>query len=105
GLTGVSQHLLALLFVSSFHTYYQRHIEVNRFAGSYHPSGDNVTTHNAAKNINQNSYDIFITKHDFKCLSHFFGTRPPTYIKKVSGFATKQLNRVHGSHGQTGTIH
>src|SRR5690606_14366580 len=67
--------------------------------------GDDVATHDAAKDVDQNAFDVRVRGDDLECLGHFLFGGAATNVEEVRGLGAEQLDNVHGGHGQTGAIH
>src|SRR5690606_13431793 len=92
GRAGFGQLLLAEFFVGALHAHNKRHTEVYSLACSDNALGDNVATHDAAEDINQNGFDAFVLKHDLEGFGHFFGRSATANVEEVGGLAAKQLD-------------
>src|SRR5690606_25168259 len=69
-----------------------------------HALGDDVAAHDAAENIHQDGLDAAVLQHDLEGFRDLLGRRTTAHVQEVGGFATEQLDGVHGRHGQARAI-
>src|SRR5690606_37676211 len=96
---------LAQLFIRSFHADHERDAQIYRLASADHAFGNDVATHDAAKDIDKNRLYTFVLEHDLKGFGHFFSRSAAAHIQEVGWLAAEQLDGVHGSHRQTRPVH
>src|SRR5574343_708696 len=103
--TGILQDLLADLFVGALHADDQRHGQVGFLGSSDDAGGDGVATHDAAEDVDQNALDLGVLEHDLEGFGDLLGRGAAADVEEVGRLGAEQLDRVHGGHGQTGTVH
>src|SRR3989339_573132 len=101
----VLQHLLAQLFVGALHAHDQRHIQVGGLASGDDAGGNGVALHDAAKDVDQNGLDLGVFQHDLEGFRNLLGGGTAAHVQEVGGLGTKQLDGVHGRHGQASAVH
>src|SRR5690606_23021381 len=104
GQARLGQQLLAQLFVGALHADDQRYAEIDGLARGNYAFGDNVATHDAAEDVDQYGFDTLVLEHDLEGFGDFFRRGAAADIKEVGRLAAKQLDGVHGCHGQARTI-
>jgi hypothetical protein len=75
-----------------------------RLAGRDHAGGDRVALHDAAKDVDQDGLDLLVLEHDLEGFGDLLGRGAAAHVQEVGRLGAKQLDGVHGGHGQTGAI-
>src|SRR5574343_367760 len=101
----ILEDLLAQIFVGALHTNNQRYRQLGFLGCCNHAGGDGVATHDAAEDVNQNALDLRVLEHDLEGFGHLLGRGTATDVEEVGRLGAEQLDGVHGSHGQTGTVY
>src|SRR5688572_7817924 len=98
------QDLTSLLDVGSLEPDHYRNFKTQRFGGFHYSAGDDIATHNAAKDVNQNSTHVFIGQQNLKGVLYLLGIGAPPDIQEVGGTSSGQFDDIHGRHSQTRAI-
>src|SRR5690606_28276168 len=104
GQARLGQQLLAELFVGALHAHDQRHTEVHGLARGDHAFGNDVATHDAAEDVDQDGLDAVVLEHDLERFGDLLGRGAAADVQEVGRLAAEQLDGVHGGHGQAGAI-
>jgi hypothetical protein len=56
------------------------------------------------KMFDQNRFDLGVLQHDLESFGDLLGGGAAAHIEEVGRFCAKQLDGVHGGHGQTRTV-
>src|SRR6056297_2887792 len=86
--------LLALFDVGAFEADNQRHLEAHFLDRGDDALGDHIAAHDAAEDVDQNTFDVVIGGDDLEGLGDFFLGGPAAYVKEVGGFGTVKLDDV-----------
>ena len=103
--SALGQEGSALFDISAFEADDEGDGNLHGGGGSDDAPGDNVTVHDAAKNVDQDSPDILITEDDFECLGYLLFSGASTDVEEVGRVSAKVLDDVHGGHGQAGAVY
>src|SRR5690606_11443096 len=66
--------------------------------------GDHVAAHDATEDVDEDGLEVGVAQHDLEGLGDLLGGRAAADIEEVRGFATEQLDGVHGGHRQARAI-
>src|SRR6056297_1733736 len=102
---GIRDDFLAFFDVGAFQTHNQRHFQAHFFYGGNNAFGDHIAAHDAAKDVDQNAFDLRIGGDDLERLGHFFLGGATAHVKEVGWFRTIQLDDVHGRHRKARAVH
>src|SRR5690606_31376666 len=105
GQARVGQQLLAQLFVGALHAHDQRYAQVDGLARGDHAFGNDVATHDAAKDVDEDRLHTLVLQHDLEGFGDLLGRGATADVQEVGGLTAEQLDGVHGCHGQAGTVH
>jgi hypothetical protein len=64
-----------------------------------------VAAHDAAEDVHQDGLHCGVLQDDAEGFLHAGGVGRTTDVEEVGGFATAELDDVHGGHGEAGTVH
>ena len=103
--TRFRENLLAGFFVGALHADHQRHGQADRLGSSDHAFGNGVALHDAAEDVDQDGLHVLVLQHDLEGFGHLLGGGTAAHVEEVGRLAAVQLDRVHGGHGQAGTVH
>ena len=99
------QHLTSQLSVVSFQSHHYRHLDSHLLDSANDAFCDQVATHDAAKNIDQHGFHIFVRQNNFKCLGDpLFGSATAN-VQKVGRRTAMKLDDIHRPHCQTGAVY
>src|SRR5690242_17694702 len=79
------------------------HIELRN--GIDNSLGNNITSHDTAKDIDENCRHFGIRADNFKGISDLLSRCPTADIQKVCRLTAMEFNYVHGSHCQSSAIY
>src|SRR3546814_6597858 len=79
---------------------HQRHAKIDGLARSDHAFGNDVATHDAAEDVDQDGLDAFVLEHDLEGFCDLLGSSAAAHVQEVGRLAAEQLDGVHGGHGQ-----
>src|SRR5262249_40571048 len=65
---------------------------------------EDVTAHDSAENIDQDTADPGIRENDLEGVGYSFFGRPTPDIEEIGRFPTAEFDNIHRSHGQTGAV-
>src|SRR5690606_5651849 len=65
---------------------------------------DHVAAYDATKDVDEYGFNIVVRQNNFERFNYTFFGRTTAHIEEVGRLATVQLNNVHSTHSQTGTI-
>src|SRR5690606_915071 len=74
-------------------------------AGGDHTFGDGVALHDAAEDVDQDALHFRVLQHDLEGFGDLLGRGATAHVQEVGRLAAKQLDGVHGRHGQAGAVH
>ena len=80
-------------------------MDVERAHGFHHAGGQAVAAQDAAENVDQHCAHVGVAEDDLESLAHLLGAGAAAHVEKVGGLAARQLDDVHGGHGQPGAVH
>src|SRR5687768_13140377 len=76
-----------------------------RFLGGFDDAGgDDVAIHDAAEDVDENSFYVRIAQDDFEGGGNLFFARAAANVEKVRGAAAVMLDYIHGRHGQASAV-
>ncbi len=96
--------MFAELNVRAFKTHDQRNLDADLLGRFDNPGGDDVTLHDAAENVDQDSFDLVVGEDDLEGFRDTFDGGAAPDIEEVGRLTAVVLDDVHGCHGQAGTI-
>src|SRR5437899_10479952 len=79
-------------------------MEVSLFYRSDDAGRNDVALHDAAENVDENSFNVGIAENDFKRGRYLFLACVTAHIEEVGRTSAVMLNDVHGRHGQPSAI-
>ena len=85
--TAFRQQLAAAFCIIAFQTDDDRYADMNLFDCTDDTFSDQVTAHDAAKDIHQHTFDVAVRQNNFKCFADTFFGRAAADIKKVGRFS------------------
>src|SRR6185436_5960606 len=65
---------------------------------------DDVAIHDAAENVDEDSFHVRIAQDDIECGCDLFFAGAATDVEEVRGAAAEMLDDVHGGHGEAGAV-
>src|SRR5207302_990060 len=98
--SGVLEDFAALLHVGPFQAKHHRQLDVGRLGCLNHAIGQHIDAQDAAKNVDQQRFYIFVTEQDFEGMANLLGVGSAADIEEVGRRAAGVLDDVHGGHGQ-----
>src|ERR1700691_2604842 len=102
---GFLNDLLAERDVGSFEPHHQRHAQAYFLDRGNNAFGDHVAAHDAAENIDQDAFHVWIGRDDLKGGRYLVLARAAADVEKVRRCLAVELDDVHGGHGQAGAVH
>src|SRR5262245_49154204 len=102
--SGTAQNLLAELDIGAFEPYDQRYRQVHFTDRGDDAFGDDVATHDAAEDVDQNAFHIRTTQDDLEGFGNLLLRCAAADIEEVGRFLTIELDDVHGCHGKAGAV-
>jgi hypothetical protein len=102
--SGFRQDLLAQLDVGAFQAYHQRHVEADFPRRRDDALGDHVAPHDAAKDVDQNAFDVGVGEDDLERGRHALLGRAAADVEEVGRGRAIQLDDVHRRHGEAGPV-
>src|SRR5690606_38055723 len=102
--TAIGQNFLALGNICAFETDDERNRQVDFFRSRDNAFGNDVAFHDAAENIDQDTFNSRIGENDLERSGHFFSGCAAAYVEEVCRERAVQFDDVHGRHGKAGTI-
>src|SRR5690606_27694626 len=102
--TTFSQYLGAQVGVVAFQTDHDRHLDAHVLHCADDALGNHVATDDTAEDVDQNGLYVAVGQDGLeRCGNAFLGC-PAAHVEEVGRLATVQVDDVHGTHGQTGTV-
>src|SRR5690606_17192865 len=66
--------------------------------------GNHVATNDTAEDVHQNGSHVAVGQDDLERLGHALFGRAAAHVEEVRRLAAVQVDDVHGTHGQAGTV-
>jgi hypothetical protein len=104
GEIGLGEGLFAGLDVVAFEANDEGEGEVCFLGGFDDAGGDDVAIHDAAEDVDEDSFYVRIAQDDFERGGDLFFARAAADVEEVCGTATVMLDDVHGGHGKAGAV-
>lgn len=101
----VLKHLNTLSDVGTLKTNNKGNLEVEVTSSSNDTFSNDIALHDTTEDVDEDSLDLGIRGEDLESLLDLLGGSTTTDIEEVSGGTTVELNNIHGSHGETSTVH
>lgn len=79
-------------------------LEVQALDSLDQASGDGITSHDTAKDVDKDGSDLGVAGDELESLLNGGRSGTTTNVEEVGGLTTVQLDNVHGGHGKTGTV-
>lgn len=100
----VVDELAGSLHVGTLETGNDGDLEVQRLDRVDETVGDGVAADDTTENVDKDGGNLGVAGDELEGLPNGRGGSTTTDVKEVGGLATVQLDDVHGSHGETGTV-
>src|SRR5262249_51857047 len=104
GKTRISEDFSPQLDIRTLHTNHQRDFDTQLASGIYDSLGEDITTHDAAENIDQHTAHPGIGENDLEGVGYSFFGRPTPDVEEISRLPAAEFNNIHRGHGQTGAV-
>ena len=95
---------MGLLPVGSLQTSNNGYPQVHGLYDGDQALGDGIATHNTTEDVNKDSSDLGVRGDELESLLDGLRGGTSTNVQEVSRVTTVELDDVHGSHGETGTV-
>src|SRR6266516_1922823 len=67
--------------------------------------GNDVATHDASENVDEDTFDVAILENDLERLGDLFPGGSPPNVEEVGGLAANLVKNVEGRHGEPGAVY
>ncbi len=101
---GLGEEFAAGFDIGSLEADDERDGEVDGFRGVDDALGDDVALHDAAENIDEDRFHIFVGDEDFEGLGDLLLVGSAADIKEVRWFAAAVFDDIHRGHGEAGAV-
>lgn len=90
--------------IVAFETHDQGNAQPGFRRSSENALGDDVAIHDAAKDIHQDAFDIWIGQNNAERCGNLLLARTAADVEKIRRAAAAILDNIHGGHGETGSV-